>query len=155
MLQRIVLSLLLATWFYVDCNPGPIDDIAVERYHIPKPCVREVKSGDFVRYHYNGTFTDGKRFDSRWDDSAKCSLSDVHSLHLARYNFTFSFLLLSLTKLGIGFGFQCRLPWFSGHAPLCFFCIVKIGYFHHILLSIFCSIMQICLFKMVYSSLFS
>jgi len=65
MLQRIVLSLLLATWFYVDCNPGPIDDIAVDRYFIPDACVREVKSGDFVRYHYNGTFTDGKRFDSR------------------------------------------------------------------------------------------
>lgn len=66
MVGRIILSLLLATWFPVDCNPGPIDDIAIDRYFIPKRCIREVKSGDFVRYHYNGTFTDGKLFDSRW-----------------------------------------------------------------------------------------
>ncbi|RXN32786.1 peptidyl-prolyl cis-trans isomerase FKBP10-like protein [Labeo rohita] len=67
MVGRIILSLLLATWFPVDCNPGPIDDIAIDRYFIPKRCIREVKSGDFVRYHYNGTFTDGKLFDSSYD----------------------------------------------------------------------------------------
>lgn len=67
MLQKIILSLLLATWFSVDCNPGPIDDILIDRYFVPKRCVREVKSGDFVRYHYNGTFTDGKRFDSSYE----------------------------------------------------------------------------------------
>uniref|UniRef100_A0A8C1VTC4 peptidylprolyl isomerase n=1 Tax=Cyprinus carpio TaxID=7962 RepID=A0A8C1VTC4_CYPCA len=70
LLQEIILSLLLATWFSVDCNPGPIDDIAVDRYFIPKRCIREVKSGDFVRYHYNGTFTDGKLFDSSYDRGA-------------------------------------------------------------------------------------
>uniref|UniRef100_A0A8C1VRR3 peptidylprolyl isomerase n=1 Tax=Cyprinus carpio TaxID=7962 RepID=A0A8C1VRR3_CYPCA len=70
MVRRIILSLLLATWFSVDCNPGPIDDIAVDRYFIPKRCIREVKSGDFVRYHYNGTFTDGKLFDSSYDRGA-------------------------------------------------------------------------------------
>uniref|UniRef100_A0A673KRU9 peptidylprolyl isomerase n=1 Tax=Sinocyclocheilus rhinocerous TaxID=307959 RepID=A0A673KRU9_9TELE len=70
MVRRIILSLLLATWFSVDCNPGPIDDIAVDRYFIPKSCIREVKSGDFVRYHYNGTFTDGKQFDSSYDRGA-------------------------------------------------------------------------------------
>uniref|UniRef100_A0A671QYN5 peptidylprolyl isomerase n=1 Tax=Sinocyclocheilus anshuiensis TaxID=1608454 RepID=A0A671QYN5_9TELE len=70
MVRRIFLSLLLATWFSVDCNPGPIDDIAVDRYFIPKSCIREVKSGDFVRYHYNGTFTDGKLFDSSYDRGA-------------------------------------------------------------------------------------
>uniref|UniRef100_A0A8C1IND8 peptidylprolyl isomerase n=1 Tax=Cyprinus carpio TaxID=7962 RepID=A0A8C1IND8_CYPCA len=70
MVRKVVLSLLLATWFSVECNPGPIDDIAVDRYFIPKSCFREVKSGDFVRYHYNGTFTDGKLFDSSYDRGA-------------------------------------------------------------------------------------
>ncbi|XP_059386628.1 peptidyl-prolyl cis-trans isomerase FKBP10 [Carassius carassius] len=70
MVRRVILSLLLATWFSVDCNPGPIDDIAVDRHFIPKNCIREAKSGDFVRYHYNGTFTDGKLFDSSYDRGA-------------------------------------------------------------------------------------
>lgn len=139
MLQRIILSLLLATWFYVDCNPGPIDDIAVDRYFIPKRCVREVKSGDFVRYHYNGTFTDGKRFDSRWGDPA--------------------WVMFILCILHITFCFCQRyhwvwfsgVPWFSGHAPLeyAFLYMVKIGYLHDFHFSIFCSMMQILgLFKM-------
>uniref|UniRef100_H3C011 peptidylprolyl isomerase n=1 Tax=Tetraodon nigroviridis TaxID=99883 RepID=H3C011_TETNG len=41
-----------------------LGDVVVDRYFIPKICVRESKSGDHIRYHYNATFADGKTFDS-------------------------------------------------------------------------------------------
>ncbi|XP_059180101.1 peptidyl-prolyl cis-trans isomerase FKBP10 isoform X2 [Centropristis striata] len=57
----IVLFLLTT----VDCNPSPVlGDVLVDRHTIPKLCGREAKDGDFVRYHYNATFVDGKTFDS-------------------------------------------------------------------------------------------
>lgn len=63
---RVLLSLLCAC-SVVDCNPSPVaGDVVVDRYFIPKECGRDAKDGDFVRYHYNATFLDGKAFDSRW-----------------------------------------------------------------------------------------
>lgn len=57
---------LLTTWSSVECNPSPVlGDVVVDRYFIPEVCVRESKTGDHVRYHYNATFVDGKTFDSR------------------------------------------------------------------------------------------
>lgn len=57
---------LLTTWYSVECNPSPVlGDVVVDRYFIPKVCARESKTGDYVRYHYNATFVDGKTFDSR------------------------------------------------------------------------------------------
>lgn len=51
--------------YSVDCNPSPVlGDVVVDRYSIPTVCSREVKSGDYVRYHYNATFLDGNTFDS-------------------------------------------------------------------------------------------
>ncbi|XP_031607770.1 peptidyl-prolyl cis-trans isomerase FKBP10 [Oreochromis aureus] len=56
---------LLISGSFVECNPSPVlGDVVVDRYFIPKDCAREVKSGDYVRYHYNATFVDGKTFDS-------------------------------------------------------------------------------------------
>ncbi|XP_030631282.1 peptidyl-prolyl cis-trans isomerase FKBP9 [Chanos chanos] len=67
MLPRFIVTIFIAISSYVDCNPGPIDDVVVERYSVPKICAREVKNGDFVRYHYNGTFTNGTQFDSSYE----------------------------------------------------------------------------------------
>lgn len=36
----------------------------MDSYFTPKVCARNAKSGDYVRYHYNATLTDGKTFDS-------------------------------------------------------------------------------------------
>ncbi|MCJ8745937.1 hypothetical protein PDJAM_G00136070 [Pangasius djambal] len=42
------------------------DDVQVEVLHVPQPCRRKSKKGDFIRYHYNGTFQDGTLFDSSY-----------------------------------------------------------------------------------------
>uniref|UniRef100_A0A452GFY0 PPIase FKBP-type domain-containing protein n=1 Tax=Gopherus agassizii TaxID=38772 RepID=A0A452GFY0_9SAUR len=47
-------------------DPGPLEDVVIDRYFIPKVCLREAQMGDFIRYHYNGTFKDGQKFDSRY-----------------------------------------------------------------------------------------
>ncbi|XP_020391048.1 peptidyl-prolyl cis-trans isomerase FKBP9 [Rhincodon typus] len=45
----------------------PLDDVAVESKFRPKECVRAAEPGDFVRYHYLGTFPGGGQFDSSYD----------------------------------------------------------------------------------------
>ncbi|KAA0710375.1 Peptidyl-prolyl cis-trans isomerase FKBP9 [Triplophysa tibetana] len=64
--QMIFLAVLVT---FVACNapPVPLDDIVIEKTFTPERCDRMVKPGDFVRYHYIGTFPDGKKFDSSYD----------------------------------------------------------------------------------------
>ncbi|XP_066530387.1 peptidyl-prolyl cis-trans isomerase FKBP10 [Hoplias malabaricus] len=46
---------------------GPVEDVVIDRYLMPTLCSREVQQGDYVRYHYTGTFTNGTKFDSSVD----------------------------------------------------------------------------------------
>ncbi|XP_056143308.1 peptidyl-prolyl cis-trans isomerase FKBP10 isoform X2 [Lampris incognitus] len=45
---------------------NPKDDLIVEVKEMPESCTRKTKVGDYVRYHYNGTFQDGSAFDSSY-----------------------------------------------------------------------------------------
>lgn len=44
---------------------NPKDDLIVEVKELPEGCTRRTQVGDYIRYHYNGTFQDGTAFDSR------------------------------------------------------------------------------------------
>ncbi|KAF5900009.1 peptidyl-prolyl cis-trans isomerase FKBP10-like, partial [Clarias magur] len=56
----VVFDVLLIDLFNVK------DDVQVEVLHVPHHCTRKSKKGDFIRYHYNGTFQDGTLFDSSY-----------------------------------------------------------------------------------------
>ncbi|XP_061605948.1 peptidyl-prolyl cis-trans isomerase FKBP10 isoform X1 [Phyllopteryx taeniolatus] len=45
---------------------NPKDDLVVEVQEVPEGCERRSAVGDFIRYHYNGTFQDGTAFDSSY-----------------------------------------------------------------------------------------
>ncbi|XP_070703925.1 peptidyl-prolyl cis-trans isomerase FKBP10 [Pempheris klunzingeri] len=61
----------------VSCSPGPLVDVIVDRYEVPRVCPREVQTEDFIRYHFNGSFhADGKKFDSS-HDRGKAFISQV------------------------------------------------------------------------------
>ncbi|XP_073428807.1 peptidyl-prolyl cis-trans isomerase FKBP10 isoform X1 [Dendrobates tinctorius] len=63
-------SLIVWLQFLILCvssESGPLEDVVIDRYDIPKICPREVQMGDFVRYHYNGTLKDGQKFDASHD----------------------------------------------------------------------------------------
>lgn len=62
---RYVLVIAVISLIYVKCESSPLDDLVIDRYSIPTLCPREVQTGDFVRYHFNGTLPDGKKFESR------------------------------------------------------------------------------------------
>ncbi|XP_054672728.1 peptidyl-prolyl cis-trans isomerase FKBP9 isoform X2 [Grus americana] len=45
---------------------NPKDGISIENQHVPESCERRSQTGDFLRYHYNGTLLDGTLFDSSY-----------------------------------------------------------------------------------------
>lgn len=45
---------------------NPKDGVFLEHLEVPESCKRRAVTGDFVRYHYNGTLMDGTLFDSRY-----------------------------------------------------------------------------------------
>ncbi|CAB1431396.1 unnamed protein product [Pleuronectes platessa] len=45
---------------------NPKDDLIVEVKERPRRCTRRTVTGDYIRYHYNGTFQDGTAFDSSY-----------------------------------------------------------------------------------------
>ncbi|XP_003964936.1 peptidyl-prolyl cis-trans isomerase FKBP10 [Takifugu rubripes] len=45
---------------------NPKDDLIVEVKEVPDGCTRRSAVGDYIRYHYNGSFQDGTAFDSSY-----------------------------------------------------------------------------------------
>lgn len=44
---------------------NPKDNISIEEQTLPETCTRRTVAGDYIRYHYNGTFLNGATFDTR------------------------------------------------------------------------------------------
>uniref|UniRef100_A0AAY5KML4 peptidylprolyl isomerase n=1 Tax=Esox lucius TaxID=8010 RepID=A0AAY5KML4_ESOLU len=65
--QGMIYLAVLVAFAACDAPPVPLDDIVIEKTFVPEQCGRAVKVGDYVRYHYNGMFPDGKKFDSSYD----------------------------------------------------------------------------------------
>lgn len=45
---------------------NPKDNISVEEQVVPEPCTRKTVVGDYIRYHYNGSFLNGLTFDTSY-----------------------------------------------------------------------------------------
>ncbi|KAL2100822.1 hypothetical protein ACEWY4_002583 [Coilia grayii] len=65
--QTYILIIAVISLMSIQCDSSPLDDLVIDRYSIPTHCPREVQTGDYVRYDFNGTLPDGKKFESSHD----------------------------------------------------------------------------------------
>ncbi|KAF4073487.1 hypothetical protein AMELA_G00243810 [Ameiurus melas] len=61
---KVALFVLCAYCACAMCNTGPNEELIIDRYSLPTRCGREVQVGDYVRYHYTGSFPDGRIIES-------------------------------------------------------------------------------------------
>ncbi|XP_067837970.1 peptidyl-prolyl cis-trans isomerase FKBP9 [Heptranchias perlo] len=66
-LELMILPAILVSLVACNAPPVPLDDVLVEKRFVPKDCVRAAEGGDFIRYHFHGTFPDRTKFDSSYD----------------------------------------------------------------------------------------
>lgn len=56
---------------------NPKDNITIENQVVPESCSRRSVVGDYIRYHYNGTFLNGVTFDTRSDQITSLSRPEL------------------------------------------------------------------------------
>uniref|UniRef100_G3NSR3 peptidylprolyl isomerase n=1 Tax=Gasterosteus aculeatus TaxID=69293 RepID=G3NSR3_GASAC len=62
---KLICATLVFDALLVDIHNSK-DNLTIENQEIPESCTRKSVSGDYVRYHYNGTYLNGVTFDTSY-----------------------------------------------------------------------------------------